>query len=151
MTNKITVQMLFHFKGEEHCYRAEIQLPLHLGGMTEFYYSLPRRIAERNGVDTYSYMFDMMESSPIEVISATGYVARFLENGPVSMDEFVAACNNVTPESLLQDIAENFTLSSQTLQSTITAQADLKVALGKELEQALKQAYEIGLSKGGSQ
>lgn len=136
MTNEITVQMLFHFKGEQYDYTADIKLPLHLGNMTEFYYSLPRRIAERNGVDTYSYMFDMMESSPIEVISAKGYVARFVENGAISMDEFVAACQEVTPEKLLQDIAEK-----------LNQQADDTFSI----EDGLKLAYEIGLSQGASE
>jgi len=136
MTNVITVQMLFHFKGEQYDFSAEIQLPLHLGNMTEFYYSLPRRIAERNGVDTYSYMFDMMESSPIEVISAKGYVARFVENGSISMDEFVAACQEVTPEALLADIAEQMKPSS---------------ANSLSIEEGLKLAYEIGLSQGAAE
>lgn len=125
--------MRFYFKGDEHNYHAEIKLPLHLGNMTEFYYSLPRRIAERNGVDTYSYLFDMMESSPIEVISAKGFVARFLENGPISMDEFAAECQKITPELLLKDIAQR---------------VDSQTGDALSLEQALTLAYQIGCSKG---
>lgn len=133
MTNQISVQMVFHFKGEEHNLKADIKLPLHIGDMTAFYYALPRRIAERNGVDTYSYMFDMMESCPIEVVAAEGYVARFLENGPISMDEFVQACNAVTPEMLMADIAER-----------------VQDGTNLSLESALLLAYQIGVSQGES-
>lgn len=135
MTNVITVQMQFYFKGEEHNYQTEVKLPLHLGNMTDFYYNLPRKIAEKNGVDTYSYMYDMMESTPIEVIAAQGYVSRFLENGTVSMDEFAAECQKITPERLLQDIAKRVDTQSE---NALT------------LEKALTQAYQIGLSQGAA-
>ncbi len=129
--NLITVKMNFGYKGEEFIFEAVEELPLHLGSLLEFSESIPRKIALANGVDTYSYMFEAMECNPIEVIKAEGYVSRFMQGDSVSLEQFIADCNGITIDTLMQHIAEMH-LPEQ--------------AGSDDLYQALMAAYAIGYS-----
>lgn len=135
MKNLITVKMNFGYRGEEFVFQSVEELPLHLDGLQVFEESIPRRIARANDVDTYSYMFEAMECTPIDVIDAQGYVSRFMQDESVPLEQFMAACNEVTVEMLMRHITEMY--------------------LPKEVDndaiyQALMAAYAIGYSAGGS-
>jgi hypothetical protein len=133
--NLITVKMNFGYKGEEFVFQSVEELPLHLDSLLEFAESIPRRIARANDVDTYSYMFDALECTPVEVIKAEGYVSRFMHGESVPLEQFIADCNNVTIEMLIRNIAETY----------LPEQAE-----SNAMYQALMAAYAIGYSAGGS-
>jgi hypothetical protein len=135
MKNLITVKMNFGYRGEEFVFESVEELPLHLDGLLEFAESIPRKMARANDVDTYSYMFEAMECTPIEVIKAEGYVSRFMQGDSVPLEQFIADCNDVTIETLMQHIVEMY----------------LPEQVGNDaLYQALMAAYAIGYSAGGS-
>jgi len=127
--------MNFGYKGEEFVFQSVEELPLHLDSLLEFAESIPRRIARANDVDTYSYMFDALECTPVEVIKAEGYVSRFMHGESVPLEQFIADCNNVTIEMLIRNIAETY----------LPEQAE-----SNAMYQALMAAYAIGYSAGGS-
>ena len=133
--NLITVKMNFGYKGEEFVFQSVEELPLHLDGLLEFAESIPRRMARANDVDTYSYMFEAMECTPIEVIKAEGYVSRFMHGDSVPLGQFIAECNEVTIEMLMRHIAEMY----------LPEEAD-----NDAMYLALMAAYAIGYSAGSS-
>lgn len=133
--NLITVKMNFGYRGEEFVFQSVEELPLHLDGLLEFAESIPRRIARANDIDTYSYMFEAMECTPIEVIKAEGYVSKFMHGNSVPLEQFIAECNDVTVDMLMRHIAEMY----------LPEKAD-----NDAVYQALMAAYAIGYSAGGS-
>ncbi len=135
LKNLITVKMNFGYKGEEFVFQSVEELPLHLDGLLEFAESIPRRIARANDVDTYSYMFEAMECTPIEVIKAEGYVSKFMQGDSVPLEQFIADCNDVTIDMLMQYFAEMY----------LPGQAG-----SDAVYQALMAAYAIGYSAGSS-
>jgi hypothetical protein len=137
MKNLITVKMNFGYKGEEFVFQSVEELPLHLDGLLKFAESIPRRMARANDVDTYSYMFEAMECTPIEVIKAEGYVAKFMHDDSVSLEAFIEQCNAVTIEMLMQHIAQSY-LPKQAADAAVQ---DAVMA-------ALMAAYSIGHSAG---
>ena len=133
--NIITVKMNFGYQGEQFVFESVEELPVHLDGLLEFAESIPRKMARANNVDTYSYMFDSMECTPIEVIKAEGYVSRFMQGDSVPLETFIAACNEVTIEMLIKDVAQTHMPH---------------LAEDESLNKALMAAYAIGHSAGGS-
>ena len=135
MKNLITVKMNFGYQGKEFIFQSVEELPLHLDGLQEFAESIPRRMARANDVDTYSYMFEAMECTPIEVVKAEGYVSRFMQGDSVPLEQFIAECNAVTVDMLMRHVAETY----------LPEQAD-----NDAMYEALMAAYAIGYSAGGS-
>ncbi len=133
--NLITVKMNFGYRGEEFVFESVEELPLHLDSLLEFAESIPRRIARANDVDTYSYMFEAIECTPVEVIKAEGYVSKFMQGDSVPLEQFIADCNNVTTDMLMQHIVEMY----------LPEEADNDV-----IYQALMEAYVLGYSAGSS-
>ncbi len=133
--NLITVKMNFGYKGEEFVFQSVEELPLHLDSLLEFAESIPRRIAGANDVDTYSYMFEAIECTPVEVIKAEGYVSKFMQGDSVPLEQFIADCNNVTTDMLIQHIVEMY----------LPEETDNDV-----IYQALTEAYALGYSAGSS-
>ncbi len=133
MKNLITVKMDFGYRGEEFVFESVEELPLHLDGLLEFAGSIPRRMARANGIDAYSYMFESMECTPIEVVKAEGYVSRFMQGDSMPLGDFMAECSKVTFETLLEDVAVRMSSKAEDALS---------------VEEALLLAYNIGFSKG---
>ncbi len=133
MNNTITVNMLFHFKGEEYNLTKEVKLPANLDNLQTFISSLPRVLAQDNGIDTYSYLFEMMECTDIYVTQATGFVSRFMPEEPVILETFIESCKQITLDDLL-----DFTLQTHLPDLVDNQQA----------KAALKEAFLIGQSAG---
>ncbi len=133
MNNTITVNMLFHFKGKEYNLTKEVNLPANLGNLQTFISSLPRVLAQDNGIDTYSYLFEMMECTDIYVTQATGFVSKFIPEEPVILETFIESCQHTTLDDLL-----DFTLQTHLPDLVDDQQAKI----------ALKEAFLIGQSAG---
>ncbi len=80
MKNTIDASIEFSFKGEDYCYTSEIdldQLLLNHDALP----SLHATLARRHGIDTYSYLYEVMEDSEIEFSNPQGFAANYLING----------------------------------------------------------------------
>jgi hypothetical protein len=132
--NRITLRMLVPFQGQDHRFEAEVKMPLPFLDLQTFVASLPRKLAERNQVDPYSYLFEMMETAEIEVIGAHGFVSQWLNDAPVSLSAFVETCRTITRQDLLDAIV------TQHVESPSPA-----------LLAAMRQAYEAGRIEGSHQ
>lgn len=78
MNSRITIQIDFSFKGET--YHPMLQLDLD-ALMIEFGHlpDLHAHLAKRNGIDTYSYLYDLMCSHEIVFSEPAGLAVDFLQ------------------------------------------------------------------------
>ncbi len=80
MKNTVDAQVNFSFKGE--VYNPSITLDLDaLVEKLDNFDVLHRTIAQANNIDTYSYLYDAMESNPIIFSNAKGLAANYLQDG----------------------------------------------------------------------
>lgn len=115
MKNSITIELSSSFKGVENKYQMELPLLFNASYLEGLPVVIPRRVAEKYGVDTYSYQFEAMEADDIYVISAEGLAASFVKEEPVLLDGLVKWCAGVTVndqlgylvESLLPDLKDD--------------------------------------------
>lgn len=133
MDNIITIKMDFSFSGESYSFESKVTMPLHLDGLIAFAESLPRKIGRENGVDSYSYMHEVMDASMIKVTHAEGYITKFLTSSSMPLADFILSCNSSSIEDfLLHIVEEKFPTASN----------------HDELHNALIYAYKIGESAG---
>lgn len=130
MSNRIDASIEFSFKGESYSPTATIDLDV----MMEKSGQLPnlhRTLALQHNIDTYSYLYEVMESHEIQYSNAIGLAAQCLQDGRFDLPAF---------EKLWQEKRE------------VTALADIaREQLGIEdldcepkIKQALLQAYRLG-------
>ncbi|MBL3591729.1 MAG: hypothetical protein JMN24_18405 [gamma proteobacterium endosymbiont of Lamellibrachia anaximandri] len=81
LDNRISVRISFSFKGETHTPSAIVDLDelIKGGGSHDTLHPL---LARTNGIDSYSYLYEAMESYPLEFSNPTGFAADYL-NGTV--------------------------------------------------------------------
>lgn len=89
MKNSIDVHIEFSFKGETYSPFATIDLDEALGhhGALPPIHAL---LAEKNGIDTYSYLYEVMEQAEIVFDNARGLATEFLINGEFDAEAFAA-------------------------------------------------------------
>ncbi|PWB57835.1 MAG: hypothetical protein C3F18_03560 [Nitrosomonadales bacterium] len=89
MKNSIDAHVEFSFKGETYAPSATIDLD----DLLEHHGSLPQihaLLAEKHGIDTYSYLYEVMQETEIIFSNAEGLAAEFLINGEFDMETFAA-------------------------------------------------------------
>jgi hypothetical protein len=103
MANTIKAQIFFSFQGKHYSPELEINLDQVLEAGQDFS-RLHEQLAQANGIDTYSYEFEVMESCDIEFSNATGLATEFLSNsGQFDLEGFSQALNsNQTQQNLLK-------------------------------------------------
>lgn len=106
MKNSITIELSSSFKGVENKYQMELPLLFNASYLEGLPVVIPRRVAEKYGVDTYSYQFEAMEADDIYVISAEGLAASFVKEEPVLLDALVKWCAMVTVDDRLNYLIE---------------------------------------------
>jgi len=106
MKNPITVELNNSFRGEENRYQLQIPLFFNTSYLETLPLVVPRRVAEKHGIDTYSYHFESMEADDIYVISAEGLAANFVKDEPVLLETFIQSCAGVTVEDQLDYLVE---------------------------------------------
>jgi len=127
--------MDFSFKGESHELDTRIDLDRCLATGEEIP-NFHLLLAKASGIDTYSYLYEVLESHDIEFSAATGVAENRCYDGEFDWPGFVAAAREEAELNVLRRIAE------QTLGVTdLDARADLKAAL--------LAAYRAGRSIGG--
>jgi hypothetical protein len=88
MGNTLVAGVEFYFKGERYAPSARIDLDRMMensGGLPSLY-SL---IARENGIDLYSYQYEVMQMEAIRFSEVEGFVADFIHNGELDLQGFV--------------------------------------------------------------
>jgi len=129
MQTKMTIRLIYDFRGETKQLDTEIQLPLYIENIEQFLHSLPTKVAEKYGLDTFTYEFEMLESSPMEVISYESRIKSGLPELPMDVQDFLEAYKKVGPEAYLQTIADAY-------------EVDLEA--NPRFIKAMKAAYNLG-------
>lgn len=87
MNNSIVVSVRFSFKGENF----DLSAPLDLDAMLtrgEQAVDLHHLLARHNDVDTYSYLYEVMEATPLTFSAATGFANTFVTDGEFDLAAF---------------------------------------------------------------
>lgn len=129
MQTTITVRLSYDYRGETFTYSAQLPLPLYIENIEAFYRSIPQTIADKNQLDTFTYQYELMETSPIEVVAVESRIEKSLPNLPIAVEDFLEHYSKVGSEAYLQMIAAEYELDLQ---------ANPRVA------KALKAAYSLG-------
>lgn len=105
MTNRIDALVEFSFKGETYTPSATIDLDAAMdadGRLPD----LHRAIALANGIDTYSYLYEVMESHDIAFANAVGTAAEFLVDGHFDSAAFEQRWQTEQKLAVLRPIAK---------------------------------------------
>lgn len=130
MKNSIDAHIEFSFKGESYSLTSTIDLN-HLLEHHDSFPSLHTILAHEHGIDTYSYLYEVMQETEIEFKNAQGIAANFLSDDDFDQAAFAANWQDLRALTLLQPIA----LRELGI-------ADLNQHQG--LKNALVQAYNLG-------
>ena len=131
--NKITVTIPFSFKGKD--YKPSINLDLdHFSQTNGDFSRLFHQVATQNGIDNYSYEYEVLESSPIFFSQPTGLAKAFL------IDEHNFDLSGFKEKTQENEIMEVI----QTIAKKQLGIEDLEN--NKKLKQALIDAYHAGES-----
>lgn len=128
--NSIDAHVEFSFKGESYSLSATIELD-DFSAPGASLPSLHAILARKHGIDTYSYLYEVMQEEEIHFDNAQGLAADFLADGDFDLDAFVARRQELKTLDLLQAIA--------------TRELGIDdLAQHHALKNALFQAYELG-------
>lgn len=130
MKNTITVTIPFSYKGENFAPSAIIDLNTfcHQDQGLESLYHV---VATENGIDLYSYEYEVLQSSPISFGAACGEAAQFLSDEQFNWEAFHQYLNEKQVLETLQTIVTD-TLQIENLSEH------------KALKTALIRAYQAG-------
>jgi hypothetical protein len=133
MGNSITASVEFSFKGEVFSPSAVIDLDRAVSqqGLMS---SIHRIIARENEIDTYSYLYEVMEQAEIVFDDAQGTAADYLSDGVFDFSGFQAGLYEAKLDQLCREIVR-----------TEMKVDDLNQIFG--LKRALRKAYELGKKK----
>lgn len=129
-TNSIDASVEFSFKGEDYTYKASIDLDQLLQNHDTLP-SLHAILARQHGVDTYSYLFEVMQEEEVKFSRPQGFAADYLINGEFDQAALAANWQAAKTGILLAPIA-----------SRELGIADLD--LHPALKRALVAAYNLG-------
>lgn len=104
MKNSIDASIEFSYKGEDYSYTASIdldQLLLQHGSLPSFHVILARL----HDVDTYSYLYEVMEATDIAFSNPAGCAADYLIDGEFDPSALAADWHTAKVGALLQPIA----------------------------------------------
>ncbi len=130
MKNSIDVSVKFDFKGEAYSPSLTIDLDQFLknDGSFESIYSV---LAKTNGIDTYSYLYEVMQTSDVSFSNAEGLATNHLKENCFDLESFKAEWHESQVLNDLQLIAAQ--------ELGVVALAD-----NQPLKKALVQAYRRG-------
>jgi len=121
--NTLRARLDFSFKGESH----ELDTTIDLDPLLDTEDEAPdfhRLLAAASGIDTYSYLYEAMESYEIEFSEPTGLAIRSCHDGRFDWPRFRQDCRDE------QDLQVVRTIAEQTLVvRNLDERPDLKAAL----------------------
>lgn len=130
MKNSIDAHVEFSFKGESYSLLTTIELD-EFPEPEASRPSLHAILARKHGIDTYSYLYEVMEEEEIRFDNPQGLADEFFTDGEFDLEAFIARKQELKTLGQLQAIA--------TQQLAID---DLEQH--PELKKALFQAYNLG-------
>lgn len=130
MKNSIDAHIEFSFKGETYSLTSTIDLDRLMMHEHEFP-SFHAILARDHKIDTYSYLYEVMQETEIEFKNAQGIAANFLSDSNFNQAAFITAWQENKAIALLQPIAMR-----------VLGIADLNQ--DQSLKSALIQAYRLG-------
>ena len=130
MKNSVEVYIEFSFKGENHALTSTVDLDLLLARQDSLQF-LYTHLANEHGIDTYSYLFEVMQEADIEFKNVQGVAAEFMGDSKFSFAELESKWKNFHIPALLQPIAHKEMGVSDLDQNP-------------SLKNALIQAYNLG-------
>jgi len=104
MHSTIEAHVEFSFKGETHSLRSTIDLDQLLALYDELP-SFHELLAKQHGIDTYSYLFEVMQETEIEFSNAQGNAEKLLLGGGLNLEALAAHWQDLRILYLLQPIA----------------------------------------------
>jgi hypothetical protein len=114
--NTIDARIVFGFRGETHSPTATIDLDQLMESGDESP-DLHRLLARLNQIDTYSYLYEVMEATPIEFSTPRGLAIECLSDGHFDLQKFIqlwqqqpefAALHKIAKEHLaIDDLAQH--------------------------------------------
>jgi len=132
MTNNVDASLKCSFKGELH----ELSANLDLDQLMRQYGRLPslhQILARQNDIDTYSYLYEVIEITTIQFRNATGLAGDFTQDQKLDSAGFEKAWKQAQMLSRLEEI------SKQEMKIDNLDQHP-------ELSRALQRAYELGMA-----
>jgi hypothetical protein len=106
MKNRVRVSATFSFRGET--LRPEMVLDLDRMPLENLdAATLYPMLAAANGIDPYSYEYEVLEVTPLEFDRPEGLVGDFLENGQLDLEGLRQALATQALETRLQEIAKS--------------------------------------------
>lgn len=136
METSVIATVEFYFQGERFAPSMRIDLDACMQGKNILDDLYPI-LAEKNGIDTYSYMYEVLESESIRFSDATGLARDFVHDGRLDRDGFEQAWQRQQALETIRPIAKN-RLDIDNLEQY------------PGLLQALTEAYEAGKKTSGS-
>ncbi len=131
ITNSIDAHIEFSFKGETHT----LTSTLDLDKVLDKYLTLPSlhlALAVEHGINTYSYLYEVMLEEDIRFDNARGLAAEFLNDGVFDLEGFIARRG----ESHLIDSLQSIALREMGIED---------LDQHPQLKNALIQAYQLGV------
>ena len=130
MKNTLKVTIPFSFKGIVH----EPSITLDLDKFSQEnsnFDAIHSLVARENNIDSYSYEYEVLESSPLIFSEPTGIARDFLNDNVFDLAGFIEKQKTTEIDSLLQKIAAD-TIGDHALQDN------------PQLKEALWKAYQAG-------
>lgn len=130
MKNSVVATVEFYFKGEKY----SPSITLDLDSLMESQGAIPplhATIAKQNGIDTYSYLYEVMEVEDIHYDQAEGMAAEFVVDGVLDVEGLMRQWRHNRAVGVIEPIAKR-----------CMGVEDLEQQ--PELKQALAEAYEAG-------
>ena len=132
MKNSITVTIPFSFKGKEHTPTTIIDLDAFVKSDQTLDFIF-HQVATENNIGSYSYEYEVLESSTKIFSNATGLAVKFVTENNFDLDGFKQALKEGEFSQTLEEIALNH-LQIEDLDKE------------EKLKQALVAAYQAGKS-----
>lgn len=130
MKNRFTVTIEFSYKGETFEFRADIELDECMEKLNTIP-DLHDLIARQNGIDAYSYQYEVLTSEELQFSEEEGFAAEFIHEGEFDAEGFAIRWREERIGMIAAEIAQR-----------VMGIADL--AAQPALKQALLEAYRAG-------
>ncbi len=105
MSNQIDAYIEFSYQGKTYRPSARIDLD-RLMESAGHEHNIHLQLAQLNGIDSYSYLYEVMESCPISFSNPSGFAADFLSDSGFDFTGFEAHWREARDFSTLDDIME---------------------------------------------
>ncbi|MDH5183662.1 MAG: hypothetical protein OEX12_07195 [Gammaproteobacteria bacterium] len=106
MSNRIDASIEFSYKGESYSPTATIDLDVMMIKSGQLP-NLHRTLALQHKIDTYSYLYEVMESHEIQYSNATGLAQQCLQDGRFDLPAFEQLWQENREVTALEDIARD--------------------------------------------